>query len=125
VSLEQHLSWLESTLSREDRVLLIGELANGIPVGVVRFDIDCNNAQAEISITIAPPAQGKGYAAPLLRGAISTLNQDEKKRIAILTLIAKVRHDNVPSISCFMRVGFQFTREDAEFKYLSRSLHQG
>jgi UDP-2,4-diacetamido-2,4,6-trideoxy-beta-L-altropyranose hydrolase len=51
INWEDHRRWFTALLSDPNRVLLIGQ-QDGVPVGVVRFDIQ--NQQAEVSIYLVP-----------------------------------------------------------------------
>ncbi len=70
ISLETHEAWFKQVLINPERVLLIGESADGQPLGQVRFDLMRTEALTyEISVTLAPEARGKGYAPKLLMAA--------------------------------------------------------
>lgn len=66
IAWEDHQKWMTSVISSKSKNLLIGEL-RGSPVGVVRFDLD--DDLAEVSIYLAPEAQGQGLGECLLRCA--------------------------------------------------------
>jgi GNAT superfamily N-acetyltransferase len=61
---ESHLAWLEASLRRDDRLLLVAGDESG-PVGTVRWDHEGGD-EWEVSITVAPERRGQGLAAPLL-----------------------------------------------------------
>lgn len=61
-----HEAWMNAVLDDPDRALLIGE-CRGEPVGVVRFDVNAD--EAEVSIYLVPNQQGKGLGAELLLAA--------------------------------------------------------
>ncbi len=56
---DEHLSWLEKTLDRSDRMLLIAE-ENTVSVGSVRADLE--DDVWELSWTVASEARGQGVA---------------------------------------------------------------
>ncbi|WP_169312920.1 GNAT family N-acetyltransferase [Intrasporangium calvum] len=64
VSPVRHHQWLASSLTRDDRHVLIGS-AGGIDIGTVRWDM-LGTREWEVSITVAPTARGRALAAPLL-----------------------------------------------------------
>lgn len=66
IALEDHRYWFAGVLAAPDRDLLVGEDAQGA-VGVVRFDIQ--DDEAEVSIYLATPRLGQGLGAALLRAA--------------------------------------------------------
>lgn len=63
---ESHQRWFASVLSAPDRLLLIGQ-RNGSPVGVVRFDIQGD--EAEVSIYLVPGIEQSGQGRDLLQSA--------------------------------------------------------
>jgi len=69
----EHLAWLESSLTREDRVLLVVDDPLG-PVGTVRWDLE-GESEWEVSITVAPDRRGQSLARPLLRAAEVALSE--------------------------------------------------
>jgi RimJ/RimL family protein N-acetyltransferase len=66
ISWEEHSRWFASLLTDPNKVLLIG-LRDGVPVGVVRFDIQ--HYQAEVSIYLVPGNNGTGCGRDLLHSA--------------------------------------------------------
>ncbi|MBK7563233.1 MAG: UDP-2,4-diacetamido-2,4,6-trideoxy-beta-L-altropyranose hydrolase [Propionivibrio sp.] len=67
---EEHQKWLASVLMSPHRSLLIGQ-REGVPVGVVRFDV--KNDEAEVSIYIVPGVNEPGMGRYLLQSAESWL----------------------------------------------------
>jgi len=61
-----HQEWYSAVLYSSDRVLLIGEFQDK-PVGVVRFDIEGN--EAEVSIYVVPDIHLSGTGQELLQSA--------------------------------------------------------
>ena len=92
---EDHIIWLEASLERSDRHLLIGE-EHDIPVGQVRLDTVA--AGQVVSITVAPEARGRGVALALLQAAGSSLTG---------ALHAYAKPDNTPSLLAFEGAGYQ------------------
>lgn len=106
VPLEQHLRWLEGSLSRTDRVLLIAE-SGGEPVGTVRFDMR-DDGYLEVSINLAPEARGRKMGAACLGEAC-----DFVLAHGPIGFHAAIRRDNAASIRIFRQCGFvDFGRED-------------
>jgi L-amino acid N-acyltransferase YncA len=103
VSLEQHMRWLEGSLSRKDRVLLIAEFQNE----PVRFDMR-DDDYLEISITVAPEARSKRLGAECLREACNYVLAHGP-----IGFHAAIRPDNAASVRIFKQCGFRdFGRED-------------
>jgi UDP-2,4-diacetamido-2,4,6-trideoxy-beta-L-altropyranose hydrolase len=108
---EDHSKWFSSVLRDSNRCLVIGESA-GIPVGVVRFDIQ--NDQAEISIYLVPETKISGRGYDLLQSAEQwfSLNYPDVKILRAHVLGTNERSQQffwgagyqVESTSCFKRL---------------------
>lgn len=124
VALAEHQAWLTSTLTREDRVLLLGYDTENRPVGVVRFDLNLADTSAAVSITVNPGLRGQGLSAPMLSAAIDYLSGDVVKRFepTTWTLRAQIRKENVNSMHLFQRVGFGNVVEEGDYYSLTRTL---
>ena len=99
IDLDSHAPWLERTLQRDDRELLIVEF-EGRPVGMVRFDAE--DSAWEISINMAPESRGRGYA----RAALSEAEQLFFRRHPGTSIVAFIRADNSASAGLFDRAGY-------------------
>ena len=97
---EDHQAWISTVLNDPKRFLLIGELEK-CPVGVVRFDVE--NDQAEISIYLVPDAQFEGKGRQLLQSAENWLM---KNYPTILCINAHVLKNNIPSKNLFLKAGY-------------------
>lgn len=65
IDLEGHLTWLERSLARLDRVLLIGEATRtDEAVGLVRYDETAPGAWRG-RFAVAPPFRGRGWSLKL------------------------------------------------------------
>lgn len=95
VAPEVHRRWLAGALAT--RALLIAE-ERGVPVGVVRFDPG-EPGEAEVSITVAPGARGRGLARPVLEAA-----HDEAPGVRLL---ARIHRDNTASRRLFTAAGYR------------------
>jgi RimJ/RimL family protein N-acetyltransferase len=126
VALTEHQAWLTSTLTREDRVLLLGYDTENFPVGVVRFDLNLADTSAAVSITVNPGLRGQGLSALLLSAAIDYLRCDVAKRFepTTWTLRAQIRKENVNSMHLFQRVGFGNVVEERDYYSLTRTLQR-
>jgi len=102
VTLEEHRAWLARTLKNPQRLLLIGMTRSFAALCQVRFDRSDDGRSAEISITIAPEARGKGYGSSAIAGAVGAYlaNFDVKH------IIARVKPSNPTSRRVFERAGF-------------------
>jgi UDP-2,4-diacetamido-2,4,6-trideoxy-beta-L-altropyranose hydrolase len=102
---EHHVQWLNETLQREDKYLLIGEV-NGQPAGVLRFDT--HEAVAKISIYLVPNLHDKGLGGVLLEAGCCWIRDHLPKMKKIQ---ANVLIKNHKSIKLFEKSGFlEFSR---------------
>lgn len=85
INWEDHQKWLASVLTSSDRLLLIGQ-SEGLSVGVVRFDIQCD--EAEVSIYLVPDIKQSGQGRELLQSAEHwlTTNRPEVSKISAYVL---------------------------------------
>lgn len=103
VAQHDHVRWLERSLTRTDRVLLIAEVEAGRPVGTIRWD-RIEPGRWEVSITVAPEARGRRLAAPVLGAGERYLGE-----VAVDTLtgwVATVHQDNAASMRLFASSGY-------------------
>lgn len=98
---EDHNQWLTSVLSDLSRCLLIGEL-DGVPVGVVRFDV--HEHEAEVSIYLVPDVNNSGCGRGLLQSAEVWM---KKNRRNVNTLRAQVLGENERSHHLFLAAGYE------------------
>jgi spore coat polysaccharide biosynthesis predicted glycosyltransferase SpsG/GNAT superfamily N-acetyltransferase len=98
----EHLAWLESSLTREDRVLLVVDDPLG-PVGTVRWDLE-SEREWEVSITVAPDRRGQSLARPMLRAAEVALLEVGLPEVA-LPEVARSRATFVTAYLAVVHVG--------------------
>lgn len=115
VTLEEHIDWYERSLKSPHRKFYIG-MVQGEKVGVVRFDLDVQTNESEVSINVNPKFRGLGYGFILLSRSINLYHQSGK-----VTLIAKVKRENVSSLRIFAKCDFHKNCEDQVFVYLSKN----
>lgn len=106
IALEQHLRWLESTVARDDRHLLVASDEAG-PVGTVRWDREAPG-EWEVSITVATSRRGTGLARVLLRSGEQWLAEAAGRGEVdeLTTYLAVVHEDNTASLRLFTRAGY-------------------
>lgn len=97
----EHDAWLGRVLADADRSLLIGE-RRGTPVGVVRFDVQAQ--QAEVSIYRVPSSTERGAGPGLLLAAEAWLRQ---RRPDVGTVTAEVLAGNERSHRLFRSAGYE------------------
>jgi RimJ/RimL family protein N-acetyltransferase len=93
---DDHVKWLEATLGRQDRILLVAE-CDDRPVGTVRFDGDY--AEREISFTVAPEVRSQGFGKLMVSQAVTEYGSSAK-------LVARIKPHNISSISIITSCGF-------------------
>jgi len=100
IDYSQHQIWFENVLKDDRRPILIGCMKDE-EIGVVRFDM--NNEEAEVSVYLAPKMQGRGYGAALIDAAEHwlSINCPEVKKI-----IAEVLPENRASKKLFEVCGY-------------------
>jgi len=103
---ERHLEWFNSKLRDPNAILYLIVDGEGIPAGQVRYQID--NTKAAVSISMAPPFRGKGYATVVLAMAA----EDLFRTTAVKQIDAYVKPNNVASLRLFKRAGY--TRQRIE-----------
>lgn len=94
-----HVSWLASTIERDDRIFLIGE-SEGVPVGTIRFDRRLNDY--EVSWTAAPEHRGQGHMKRLAMLACSQIKEP---------IYAEIKRTNLPTNNIIAACGFALIDE--------------
>lgn len=100
---EPHFSWVQQTVMREDRELLVVEQGNR-PVGTVRFDRlgDERDRFWEVSITVSPAMRGKGMAGAILAEGERYFRRSEPDSV----LVAEMLETNQASYRLFRSAGY-------------------
>jgi spore coat polysaccharide biosynthesis protein SpsF len=96
---ETHEEWFRETLSRHDRRLYI-VVADGADTGLVRLDVV--DAEAEVSIHLAPEARYRGIGAMALRAVVG----EAFDGLGLTRVYGNIRPDNQPSLAAFAKAGF-------------------
>ncbi len=96
-----HQRWFTSMLRDPEKILLIGQRVES-PVGVVRFDVQ--NDEAEVSIYLVPDGASSGQGRSLLQSAEQWLVAN---RLGIRKIRAHVLGVNVRSQRLFVGAGYQ------------------
>lgn len=106
IALEEHLRWLEATVARDDRHLLVAFDEAG-PVGTVRWDREAPG-EWEVSITVATSRRGTGRASVLLRAGEQWLADAARRGELdeLTTYLAVVHVDNTASLRLFAHAGY-------------------
>ena len=97
-----HELWWKASLGRADRVLLIGEDAEGRPVGLVRFDARPDGRWL-VGIQVAPERRGLGYGRALLAAGVERMTT----RRGATAFVAEIKDANAASRRLFAACGFR------------------
>ena len=105
VRLRTHLAWLAGKLADPTCWLFLAVDQRDRPVGQVRLE-RLSRGVAEVHISVAPEARGRGVA----RATLALAAGASSGTMAVRTLVAHVRPDNVASVIAFVKAGFEFQR---------------
>lgn len=100
---DSHFSWVQETVTSDDRILLVVEQDNR-PVGTVRFDRlgDDGNGFWEVSITVSPARRGQGMAGTILAEGERHFRQSVPEAV----LVAEMLETNQASYRLFRSAGY-------------------
>ncbi|HLD89002.1 MAG TPA: phosphate acetyltransferase [Candidatus Nanoarchaeia archaeon] len=98
---EAHKNWFTKSLRDLSRKILIIQ-DSGEKTGMVRFDIEKN--EATININIAPDKRGKGYGTSSLVESCKYAFEN----FCITKIIALIKPENIASVRAFEKAGFSF-----------------
>jgi RimJ/RimL family protein N-acetyltransferase len=110
-----HARWLAARLSHADTLLTIAE-QDGEPVGTVRLDRHGPDT-AELSITIAPEARGRGLARPAIELGVEHAHREW----GVTRVTAQIRPENTASLRAFAAAGFETVRERSDLVAVART----
>ena len=112
----QHLEWFDKVINNPRRILLIAlDTELNAKIGMVRFDLDEDLHQAEISININPIYRNNGYGKQCLFDATNYFTASYPACNAINALI---RVQNEASIRAFSSVGYREVAQVNDLKHL-------
>lgn len=98
---KNHDRWFEGVLKDERVKLLIGEI-EGEPIGVLKYDL--NDDQAMVSIYVIPGKHGMGYGKQLLLKGDEWVHDNYPD---ITAIEAEVIAENIPSVKLFLTAGYE------------------
>ncbi len=101
ISWTRHSNWFDGILASDRHFLLIGEL-EGMPLGVIRYDID--DKVAEVSVFLVPGKHGRGFGTALIESGNEWIHRHLAQ---VKTIYAKIMPENVVSIRAFEKSGFK------------------
>jgi UDP-2,4-diacetamido-2,4,6-trideoxy-beta-L-altropyranose hydrolase len=100
VSIEAHRVWFLNSLTNPNRILLIGEL-DAQPIGVLRYDIEDN--EALISVYLDPGMSGHGLGSLLIRCGSKWI-RDNLQQVVVIK--AEILKQNIASLRAFESAGY-------------------
>jgi spore coat polysaccharide biosynthesis protein SpsF (cytidylyltransferase family) len=101
----EHACWYTIAIDDPGRRMRVGVI-DGAAVGTARVDV--RNGIGEVGITLAPEYRGRGLSVPLLNALVADCAGDPQ----VVTLIARVHAENMPSLRAFLATGFAPHRAD-------------
>lgn len=113
---EEHARWYEEKLNDPDCLIFIAFEGRNVPVGQVRFDLE--NEDAEIDVSIDSNMRRKGYGVLLIEMGIKELAISMRVRM----VHAFIKTENKASINAFCKAGFKDTGEEKKKGQPSRHL---
>jgi UDP-2,4-diacetamido-2,4,6-trideoxy-beta-L-altropyranose hydrolase len=103
IAWESHLIWFREKLSSEDSALYIAVDNGERPIGQIRFD-RTDPETAEIDVSVAVEATGRGFGTALLKEATAVFLSDEP---GVNVLCGRIKPDNTASIRVFEKAGYR------------------
>lgn len=112
IKLDDHINWFKKEVANERNIFYIATLRKK-KIGYIRYSL-LKNKHPTISYFIKENFQNLGYGTEILiEGSIKIFK--EKKDIK--KLIAHVDKNNISSIKCFKKAGFNNIKHDFKFVY--------
>lgn len=105
INYEEHKNWFYDSLKNPKREIYVG-LDGELRFGQIRFDKE--DEEAEVSITIAPEMQGKGYGSFLIKEGSEKYMRDNSE---IKIIRAEIKPKNISSIKAFEKSGYKKIEE--------------
>lgn len=115
---DDHVAWFERTLAQPGSAIWLADDQLGQPVGQVRVD-HAETGTGEISLSIAAPRRGEGWAAPLVAALVPTAAR-ELGPVGLRSLHATVLADNTRSGRAFESADFDRGPDE---QHVGRSCH--
>lgn len=103
IEYQKHCAWFEKVLAAEDVVLLVVE-EDGYPIGVVRFNLQDEGQEAEVSVYVDPARHGAGLGGKVLSAGEGYLCRNFS---GVRTITAQVMQENIASRKLFLQAGFR------------------
>lgn len=102
---QDHRRWFGAKLADRQCRIFIMEDDGGRPVAQIRFDL--NGDEAEVDVSVAATARGRGFGAEIIRMGARKLFDET----AVQRLVALVKRENIASMKAFLMAGFAVSEE--------------
>ncbi len=102
ISASEHRTWIQSKIGKNDSAAWIAQDDFGLPVGLIRFEID-KNRSTSVEVLIAPSRRGSGLGTILLSRASRLAFQ----KFPIDRIVAMINPINTACEKAFRKVGYQ------------------
>ena len=107
---DEHVNWLVRKL--RDKTSRIYILSNEIDdIGTIRLDFQEKEESYLISYSVGSCFRGQGYGTKILRLAEDQAKRLKKDNPNAKAIVGKVKGENIASIRCFEKAGFQRSQE--------------
>ena len=114
---EVHEPWFNETLRRPDRRLYV-VVADGTDAGAVRLDVA--DAEARVSIHLAPEARYRGIGALALRAVVG----EAFDGLGLARVLGVIKPDNQASLAAFAKAGFALRDGDDDMLIAVKSTRE-
>jgi UDP-2,4-diacetamido-2,4,6-trideoxy-beta-L-altropyranose hydrolase len=104
IALETHKAWFEKKLKDTSSAIYIAEV-NGVPAGMIRYDLTTENAV--VGISVAEPFRGKGLAPVFLKETAKLYFKEFQ-----LPVWAYIKQQNTASVRSFEKAGYHLLRTE-------------
>lgn len=112
ISWDDHCRWVDRMVADPGCLFLVA-WQDDVRVGVVRFNRRGQTNVWEVSITVAPAAQGRGLGGRMLNDGVARLRRDHPGA----EVLAAVLPGNLASERLFLGAGFRPTPSDEAFAH--------
>ncbi len=117
ISYEDHSKWFSKKITDSNCHFYIAYL-NDLPVGMIRFDVNCDTST--INYLIDQTQRGKGIGTAIVENGLKKFFHDTVFKGKIF---AVVKTSNPASIKIFERLGFERESADENLIYFKKHFH--
>jgi RimJ/RimL family protein N-acetyltransferase len=99
---DSHVNWLQARLASGRSQIHVIEDPGRRPVGQIRFELDCKEEIAQVSIFLTPSARGRGLGTAFIEHACQSFRLTHPN----VEIVSQVKPTNVASQTAFRKAGF-------------------